>query len=184
MADPFITTGDLSDRLGRDVSTDPGAIALVSQVCALCRSIAEMSFNAGTATTVLDGCGSDALVLPQSLSVQSITSVNVNGAAVTDFTLTETGALLRGSGGADPRPVWPSGRQNVQVVFSYGWDALEVPEDVCAVALDLAHRKAVQGVASSESVGDVSVSYAQPVAGDLTRNEERILRRWRSTRSF
>jgi hypothetical protein len=184
MTAAFITTGDLSDRLGRDVTADDGATALVSQCCALIRSIAEMDFNAGAGTAVLDGVGSDALILPQALTVQSISSVAVNGAAVTDYMVTETGVLLRGTAGGDPRPTWPSGRQNVKVVYNYGYATLEVPEDVCAVALDLAHRKAVQGVASSESLAGVSVSYGVPVAGDLTKNEERILRRWRSTRSF
>ena len=49
------------------------------------------------------------------------------------------------------------------------------------VALNVAARIVVQGVATEESVGDVRVKYASP-ALDLTDGERAILRKYRPTR--
>jgi hypothetical protein len=49
------------------------------------------------------------------------------------------------------------------------------------VALSIASRLVVQGVASEESNGPVSVKYATP-ATDLTAGELRILQKYRNTR--
>jgi hypothetical protein len=182
--DPFVTVQDLSDRLGRDVTTDPGAISAVDSACQICRSEAEQDFNAGTAIVTLDGTGSDALILAQR-PVGTVTSVVVNGGTVTDWTLAETGMLFRGTAGASSwtRPVWPQGRQNVQVTYTHGYATLTVPADVCEVALQLAMRCVVQGAAQQETVGDVTVNYGMS-ADDLTKNEQRILQRYRGPRSF
>lgn len=182
MADDFITAQDVSDILGRDVTSDPGAAQAISSACAICRAEAQQNFNAGTATIYLDGTNNDVLLLPQ--DPPTVTSVVVSGGTITDYVLTEGGKLLRGTAGADPRPTWPSGRQNVQVTYSYGYGDLEVPVDVCRVATDLAIRIMVQGPLSAETVGDASVTYAQPRATDLNDNERRILRRYRTERSF
>jgi hypothetical protein len=94
---------------------------------------------------------------------------------------TTDGRLLRGTAGGVPRPVFPVGRQNVTVTYTYGYS--EVPRDVRMVALSIASRLIVQGVAVEESLGDARVKYA--VAGsDLTKNEERILSKYRAARSF
>lgn len=182
MATPFVTLTDISDLLGRDVTSDAGATAALSAACAICRSEAQQEFNAGTATIYLDGSGTDALVLAQAPA--TVGTVAISGSTITDYTTTADGLLLRGSAGSTPRPVWPRGRQNVQVTYSYGYADLTVPEDVCAVATDLTIRTIVQGPAQSETVGDVSISYGVPNARDLTENERRILRRYRGTRSF
>lgn len=184
--DPFITVQDLSDRLGRDVTTDPGAISAVDSACQICRAVAEQDFNAGTSTVTLDGTGTDALILPQR-PVGTVSSVTVNGEAITDWTLSDTGMLFRGTAGSTPyfwhRPDWPRGRQNVQISYTHGYDSMTVPSDVCEVALNLAMRLAVQGVAQQETVGDVSVNYGQP-ADELTKNELRILLKYKADRSF
>lgn len=182
MADLFITLQDVSDRLGRDLTGDPGGTAAISEACAYCRSEAQQAFNAGTTTVYLDGTGSDCLILPE--SSQTVGTVTVGGSVITDYTVAADGRLLRGVAGAEPRPVWPSGRQNVQVDFSYGYPYLGVPEDVCGVALQIAMRLIVQGIAADESVGEANVTYAQRIAQDLTENERRILRRYRNPRSF
>jgi hypothetical protein len=49
-------------------------------------------------------------------------TVLVSGTAVTDYTLNGNGILFRGSAGLDPRPVWPSGRQNVAVTYDHGYE--------------------------------------------------------------
>jgi hypothetical protein len=51
--------------------------------------------------------------------------------------------------------VWPSGRQNITVTYDHGYADADLPRDVRMVALSVASRIAVQGVALEESVGDV-----------------------------
>jgi hypothetical protein len=182
MPDPFVTVDDLTDYLGRDVTTDPGAVLALDAACDICRDIAECQFNAGTATVAFDGTGTDALVLPGH-PVSAVSAVNVTGAAVTDFSFRPDGVLFRGTAGGLPRTTWPEGRQNVQVTYVHGFPSPELPRSVRMVALNIAARIVVQGIASSESVGEVNVSYAAP-AMELTPNEERVLKRYRRTRSF
>jgi hypothetical protein len=181
MPDPFISQQDLSDYLGRDVTADAGALAVVDAACDVCRDVAEQSFNRVIGGTVtLDGSGTDALLLPE-LPVSRAGTVLVNGTAVTDYTLNGNGILLRGSAGSDPRPVWPSGRQNVTVTYDHGYADADIPRSVRMVALSLAARLIVQGVAKSETIGETSISYAV-AASDLTNGELRILRKHRPTR--
>lgn len=178
MPDPFISQQDLSDILGRDVTADDGALAAVDAACDICREIAERSFNqviGGTAT--LDGTGTDALLLPE-LPVSRAGTVLVDGTAITDYTLSGNGLLLRGSAGSDPRPIWPSGRQNVTVTYDHGYADADIPRSVRMVALSIASRLIVQGVAKSESVGEVSVNYAV-ASTDLTNGEKLILHKYR-----
>lgn len=181
---PFITEQDLSDRLGRDVTGDPGATSAVDAACQICRTLSEQDFNAGTATVALDGSGTDALLLPHR-PVGTVAQVTVNGAAVVDWVASAQGVLFRGTAGerGDSAPVWPTGRQNVRVTYQHGYDTLDVPADVREVALNLAMRAVAQGVAGAETVGDVTVSYSV-AADDLTDNELRILGKYRTARSF
>lgn len=182
MPAPFIDAQDLTDHLGRDVTGDNGALIALDAACDICRTVAEQSFNAGTATISLDGTGSDVLVLPERPS-GTATAVTVGGSAETDFMVTEHGLLLRGSAGIWPRPVWPAGRQNIQVTYEYGYAPIDLPRDVRVVALSIAERLLVQGVAKREAQGDASIDYAT-AATDLTAGELRILRKYRGTRSF
>jgi hypothetical protein len=108
MPDPFITLTDLSDYLGRDVSADDGAVIALDAACDICRDIAEQNFNAGTATFVLDGTGTDSILLPQ-LPVVSV-SGHVNGTAITDYTLNSNGILFRGSVSSEGSVYTASGR--------------------------------------------------------------------------
>jgi hypothetical protein len=109
-------------------------------------------------------------------------TVTVSGGTITDYMLTTNGVLLRGTAGADPRPVWPFGRQNVSVTFEHGYDTLNIPEDVRQVAINIATRIAVQGVASEEQIGDVRIKYSA-AAADLTAGEKLILNKYRPRRS-
>lgn len=178
---PFVTTQALSDRLGRDVTTDPGAVSAVDAACQICRTIAEQDFNAATVTISLDGSGTDCLLLPQR-PVGGAGTVTVNGGTITDYMLTANGMLVRGTAGARYAtggwPVWPLGRQNVTVTFDYGYQVVDVPADVQEVALNVAMRAVVQGVAQSETVGDVATTY-KVGADDLNANELRILHKYR-----
>lgn len=180
MPDPFITAQDLSDYLGRDVTADDGAVIALDAACDICRDVAEQDFNRGTSTYTSDGTGTDAFLLPQA-PVNSAGTVVVNGSAVTDYTLASNGILFRGSAGCWPRPVWPAGRQNVTVTYDHGYDSADLPRSVRMVALSIASRLVVQGVASEETVGAVRVKYAL-ASTDLTAGEKLILGRYKRSR--
>lgn len=185
--DPFISATDLVDYLGRGTATDPGMIIATDAACDICRDIAEQTFNAGTATVTLDGSGTDALLLPD-LPVNSVSVVTVAGGTVTDYVLNDNGILFRKSTGTDvdhidtPRTLsWPRGRQNIAVTYSHGYASADLPRSIRMVALSIASRLVVQGVAVEESNGAVRVKYATP-ATDLTAGELRILKKYRQNR--
>ena len=180
MPDPFISPQDVVDYLGRGTATDPGMIIATDAACDMCRTISERTFNAGTSTVTMDGSGTDALLLPD-LPVMTAGTVIVNGGTVTDYMLNGNGILLRGTAGCDPRPVWPIGRQNVTVTFTHGYAEVDLPRDVRMVALSIASRLVVQGVALEESVGPVRMKYAN-AATDLTNGEKMILGKYRQMR--
>jgi hypothetical protein len=180
--DPFISTADLVDYVGRGGTADAGVLIAIDSACDIVRTISERDFNAGTATLALDGTGTDAVLIPNRyLPVTAAGTVVVNGGTITDFVLNSNGVLFRGTAGVDPRPVWPKGRQNVTTTITYGYDSLDLPRDVRMVALSIASRLVVQGVASEESIGAVRVKYAT-AATDLTNGERRILQKYRHLR--
>lgn len=186
MPDPFITQQDLSDYLGRDVTADNGALMAVDAACDTIRDITEQDFTAGTSTITLDGTGTDVLILPQR-PVANAGTVLVNGGTITDYiSPTSNGFLYRGTALSScfpGRTHWPRGRQNVQVTYEHGFQTTDVPRSIRMVAISLAARLIVQGVAQSETIGDTTVSYGM-AASDLTANELRILQRYRAARSF
>lgn len=191
MPDPFISRQDLTDYLGRDVTADAGALIAVDAACDIVRTVAEQSFNEDTSTVTLDGTGTDALVLPE-LPVNNAGTVviggTVSGTSVTDYALADNGVLIRKiedsttidwwSAYAQTMVVWPAGRQNIQVTYDHGYADADLPRDVRMVALSLASRLIVQGVAVSERVGDNQMTYAGP-AMDLSATEKAILRKYR-----
>lgn len=189
MAESFISQQDLEDRLGRNLQADAGALFAIDAACDVVRTVTEQTFNQTVGgTAVLDGSGTDALLLPE-LPVSAAGTVLVNGTAVTDYVLDSNGVLYRrgplsGAGTTTteeiPR-VWPSGRQNITVTYDHGYPVADVPPSVREVALSLASRLIVQGVATEETVGDVRVKYAG-AATDLTAGERMILRKYRSHR--
>jgi len=180
LPDPFISQQDLTDYLGIDVTNDDGALIALDAACDMCRIIAEQDFNAATSTVAFDGTGTDAIILPYT-PVTAAGTVTVSGSAITDYMLAGNGMLFRGTAGVYPRPTWPSGRQNVRVTFDHGYQPADLPRDVRIVALSVASRLMVQGVATEETVGDVRVKYAG-AATDLTNTEQMVLRKYRSTR--
>jgi hypothetical protein len=182
MADPapFISQQDLTDYIGRDVTTDNGAAMAVGGACQMIRDLAEQDFNGTTSMAVLDGTGTDVLVLPQ-FPVSKAGTVLVDGGTITDYMLTDNGLLLRGTAGDNPRPLWPLGRQNVQITYDHGYTV--VPQSVRMVALAIAARLIVQGVADTETVGDVTIDYGGR-ATDFTKGEMAIIYGFWRKRSF
>jgi hypothetical protein len=116
------------------------------------------------ATERHDGTGRPRLRL-KGWPILSVTSVEVGGAALTEGTEFEgvagSGILERIDGA-----VWPPGRRNVVVTYSYGYIAppgaiAGVVEDLVAGALTHAARnRAVKG-ASSMSMDGYSVAYSE-----------------------
>jgi len=183
LPNPFISVQDVIDYLGRGGTADPGMIIAVDAACDTVRSLAEQTFNAATSTVVLDGSGTESLLLPE-LPVSGAGTVVVNGGTVTDYTLSDNGILFRrGTASTDwgTPLVWPVGRQNVSVVYDHGYPDADLPRDVRMVALSLAARLVVQGPAAQESIGQVSIRYGVN-ATDLTNGELRILQKYRQTR--
>jgi hypothetical protein len=195
MSDAFITTSDLSSYLGRSVTADAGGTIAVDAACELVRTMTGQTFNAGTSTIHLDGTGTDALPLPE-FPVNTVGTVAVGGtitsgsiaggSAVTNWALRGDGVLLRTAGAAvadyteDVLPLrWPKGRQNIQVTYTHGYST--VPADIRMVALHIASRLIVQGVAQYETVGDVSMRYGTN-ATDFTAGERIIFSKYRTNR--
>lgn len=177
MPNPFISRQDLTDVLGRDVTADDGALAVVDAACDTCRLFAEQDFNFATSTITLDGTGTDALLLPQ-LPVSAAGTVTVAAEAITDYVLKDDGTLIRKAADTTTAVVWPWGRQNVVVTYDHGYTDDELPRDVRMVALQYAARLIVQGPAISESSGQQSITYAS-AASDLTKTERLILRKYK-----
>jgi len=176
--DPFISPQDLIDIMGVGGTADPGLLMATDAACEIIRNQSYQLFNpVVTDVVALDGSGTDALLLPE-LPVTAAGTVTVNGGTITDYCLASDGMLLRGTAGADPRSVWPAGRQNVRVTYDHGYDASNIPRDVRMVAVMLAHRIVSQGPAIEEATGPTSIKYAGP-ALDLTAGEQRILQRYR-----
>lgn len=178
----FITTQDVVDYLGRGDTTDAGLTIAVASACDIVRSLTGQDFDlVPHDVVVLDGTGTDCLLLPQ-LPVSSIDSVFLEDVddAITDYALRDDGCLIRILD--DTSTVgfakWPEGRQNVTVTYNHGFANDAVPNDVMMVALMVASRLAVQGPLKSESIGQVSATYAV-AATDLTEGEKLILRKYR-----
>lgn len=180
-----ITTQDLTDYLGRDVTSDDGASFAVDAANQIVKTLTEQDFEEGTTTVTLDGRGTDTLLLPQR-PVTNVGTVEINGVADTSFTYTSEGHLIRTSedeptfstwsGTGESIAYWPSGRQNVSVTYDHGGTA--VPQDVRMVALMIAHRMITQGGAIQEQIGDVRKTYAVS-STDLTAGEKAILHKYR-----
>lgn len=169
MADPFIDETDLSEYIGRDVTSDPGALIAIDAACDFCRDISEQVFNEVTDDTItLNGTGTDALLLPQIpvTAVSDVAVLDADGdfaaAAVGDFAFTSDGVLYATDtlGTSTFGSIWPIGRQNIQVTYDHGYADADLPRSVRMVALTIANRLFIQGPHRSESFGDVNVTYS------------------------
>lgn len=184
----FITVTEVGDYIGRDLSSDDGATLAVSFACETVRTLTEQDFTPVVGgTAILDGTGTDTLLLPQ-VPVSAAGTVVVNGTTQDDgsYTVTADGKLIRTGGTAfystwsqDGCPInyWPQGRQNITVTYDYGF-AGTAPDDIRMVALMIAQRLVTQGGATEETVGQVRKKYAVS-ASDLTNGEQAIIRKYK-----
>lgn len=168
MADPFISRDDLSDALGRDVTTDDGALIAVDAACDIVRDLSGQTFNRGTSTEVFDGSGTDALLLSQ-LPANTVGTVEVRDtvgswttAGTSDWVLDNKGVLyaVNAAGTSLFGVEWPAGRQNVRVAYDHGYADADLPRSVRAIALAVAERLFIQGPSMFETIGDVTTRYA------------------------
>jgi hypothetical protein len=172
--DPFITTSDIVSYIGRGGTADAAMVMAADSACAIVRDYTGQEFNRGTSSVALDGTDTDALLLPQ-LPVNSVSSVTVGGAAVTDYVLADHGVLFRGTAGG---ATWPSGRQNIRLTVDHGYEIAEIPRSVRRIALEVAARTVVQGPLMEEYVGTVRAKYAA-ASTELTATERMILDTYR-----
>jgi hypothetical protein len=187
MPNPLVSRQDLTDYLGRDVTADEGALAAVDAASDMVRTLTEQTLNevVGDQITV-DGTGTDAIVLPQ-LPVNNVGTVELIGndggtTALQDYALNGHGVLLRTRGSATedfPTSIgWPVGRQNVQITYDHGYGTADMPRDLRRVALSVASRLIVQGVALFETQGQQTVRYGVN-STDFTAGEKLILGKYR-----
>ena len=161
--------------LRRDLSSDSHASFSVDSACDMCRRVADQVFNeVEDDQIVLDGPGTDALLLPE-MPVKEVSEVVSNGVTLSspdNYVLNGNGILIR-----QPSPlVWSRLRQSVSVTYTHGFAT--IPEDVRAVALQAAARLYAQGPAIFEALGSYSVRYNAP-ATDFSSGEKAILRKYR-----
>jgi hypothetical protein len=186
---PFVSTQDLSDYLGRDVTADDAATAALDAACQICRNVADCTFDETAETIYLDGTGTDCLMLPE-LPVNSAGTVVVNGTTLTEdseYVLASGGKLIRTAytgGSADYtyfngyNAVWPAGRHNVKVTYDHGF-AGTIPSDVRRVALGLARRLLIQGESVFEALATGQQVRYQGPPMDLSATEKLVLYRYR-----
>lgn len=170
--------------LGRGSSSDPGMTIAVDAACDMVRTFTEQTINQISDSWTTNGHGGGAILLPE-LPATQVQEVKVDGTTVTDYVLEDNGILRRTAGTADydvyQGGTWPEGIQNVRVTYTHGYAGTAVPRDLKMVALAIAERLVVQGVAVSEQVGAARVTYAGP-ATDLTSTEKIILSKYRQVR--
>jgi hypothetical protein len=185
---PFVSVDDLGDLIGQDLTSSDSALIAVDAACDICRDEAEQTFNAvNNDSIVLDGTGTDALMLPE-LPVNGIDSVAIGDddplTVDDDYVLNGQGVLLRAG------TTWTVGRQNIAVTYDHGFADEVFPRSVREVALDIAKQIFAQmstaGI-TSESLGQYSITYntselAQQ--GILVDWHRRILRKYRTSKSF
>lgn len=193
MADSDLTTpATLADELGV-AAADPKLPRLIAVASAAVRGLlnrTQLHWQAGFVEKV-PGYGTDSLVLDLTpvLSVASV--VLPDGTAVTDYTKHENGVLFREAGwpftgrlrgGLPPAadPIAGSEAPTIEVTYTGGWvtpgqaatpgwsgDPRSLPFDleeaVLQTCVGLYLRRGQDSSIASESMGDYSVSYRNPV---------------------
>jgi hypothetical protein len=181
---PFVSRTDLSQYRDEDLTTSDKALICVDAACDTVRTITGQTFNlVEDEEIVLDGTGTDALILPQRPVVE-VTEVSENDEELVvddDFKLNGNGILLRMPTASDDygwiRNTWRCGRGNVAITYSHGYEAEDLPRDIRIVALLIASRLYTQSSeVTFESLGAYSVRYGR-MAMDLTPTEKAILYR-------
>jgi hypothetical protein len=202
MGAPFISTDELSDALGGTDATTTRGTAVITAACDMVRLFTEQElYPAVTAGTVLlDGTGTETLLLPQRPATNAGTVIEAGGTLTldTDYTLGTDGVLYRTPGVIDAgwgtetlRTYWWPGRQNIEVTYSYGYTSLTMPAELKEVALGMAGRLFVQQPVSGniseseESLGQYSTRtrYSTNGAGsDFSNTEKAIMRKYKQAK--
>lgn len=186
MAAPFISTTELTEKIGESAATARGT-AVITAASDMVRLFTDLTLSpAGTTTVSLDGTGTDALILPERPVTAAGTVIESGGTLVldTDYELADNGILYRlpgvidnGWGNETLRTYWWPGRQNIEVTFDYGYST--VPGDLKEVALSMAERLFRQSAGIAfESLGQYQVRYTDS-ASDWSGTEKIVLRKYR-----
>lgn len=122
------------------------------------------------AEAVVDSDGSRVITVP-CLRLTEVHTVEVEGQAVTDYTWSAAGVLLRTG------QRWPAALRAVRVVYSGGY--VETPPELAAVVCGVAGRLSTPTGVASWSVGSQTVTYSGEAAPGLASVEEAILDRYR-----
>jgi hypothetical protein len=180
MTIPFVSTADLSEFLGQDVTSDQLAVIALDSACEIIRAYVGQRLNFDAVDVVtLNGNGRSSIILPQ-LPVVDIAEVVADDTvlAADSYYATRSGVLSR----MTLYDVWPVGIQNIEVTYSHGFAVLEadveddpdddtpkpdrMPSDIRRVALALARRVFVAsgsvaeaGTKASETITPDSYSY-------------------------
>jgi hypothetical protein len=192
MADPFISRDDLADHLHLptgQLDDNEAALQAVDAACDWVRDLTHQTLNhVEDDVVLLDGTGTDALLLPET-PVEEVSLVVVAGdedATDWSFALHDSGVLMRmwaPEGSVAPTAaVWPKGRNNVEVTYTHGYADADFPRSIRKLALKIAARfyENPSG-AVFESLGQRSVRYqADPL--DLSTTEKLIIRKHRRKR--
>lgn len=180
MTTPFISSTDLGEFLGQDVTSDQLAIMAIDSACEIIRAYVGQRLNYDALDVVLlNGNGRSSLILPQ-VPVVEVAEVVMDDVvlATTDYYVTRSGVLSRRT----LNDVWSVGVQNILVTYSHGYAVNEsdvednpdddvrkpdrMPSDIRRVALGLSRRLFVAagsveetGTKASESITPDSYSY-------------------------
>jgi hypothetical protein len=187
MPEPFISRDDLADHLhlpAGALDEDEAALQAVDAACDDLRDRTGQLFNhVADETILMDGTGTDALLLPQ-LPVEEVSSVVVQGYESAEgyaFALHDSGVLLRiweptGTVVASEAR-WPKGRNNVELTYTHGYADADFPRSIRMLAVRMAARfyQQAPGVVF-ESLGQHSVRYDTD-AGALSSAEALIVRK-------
>jgi hypothetical protein len=145
----FVTTFDYTDHTG--LEPGPTTDAALEAACDVVRDYVSQQLDLVEDDVItIHGTGTRALLLPE-LPVNAVTTVTVNGAALTDWTVDSDGLLWRNSPGW-----WERGFQYV-VTYDHGYET--VPAILKRVACQLAAAAVRPAGVKAESAGPFSVTY-------------------------
>lgn len=142
---PLATSADLSVR-GVEVSDSALVESKLAAASEAVREAAGSAISSTTSTVAVEAPRGNWLRLP-SQPVTAVTSVTVDGEAVTDYRLI-SGALWRGGGWA--RSCVPA---VVEVTFTHGFD--EVPADIVELVCDFA----IAGINNADEGARIGLAY-------------------------
>lgn len=148
-------------------------VGLINWISSKAVSVVGRPILFGTFTDVLDGLGSCRLYLPV-VPVASVESIVIDNLRVFDGEPI-TGYYLDGQGGVVTRNdgIFPSGSNNVKVVYAAGYTQSTLPEEVkkaCLEAIQTAWNRQNDnsyGVTSRSDPNGVSVSYETRLSTDV-----------------